>query len=283
MKILIALVALVALVGMAAATDFPGWKITGKLAYSYQESVVSDEAGNAPLMAGTTSHASFEMPELPEDKAVGNGYADGNVKNTLVSGTFGAEYLCDDPITQTLTQTGKANLVFEKVAEKDQNTYTMDGLLSKAQEYDVTGQITGVAASFTDVGKVGENYYGPFSGQCNGLLNDCGNLWAEESNSASGNVYPITVAGAPNVWMKDAWVGTQSDTSVTMKIIKDLDSCEIAKGPLLSGSSDAYAGFTGATIPEGDFGTNQAKMVTSASVVTTHWLDNYGAYPGTPT
>ena len=75
MKILIALVALLALAGMAAATDFPDWKITGKLSYSYQEIATSDEAGVAPALAGTTSHASFEMPELPEDKAVGNGAA----------------------------------------------------------------------------------------------------------------------------------------------------------------------------------------------------------------
>jgi hypothetical protein len=279
MKILIALVALVALVGMAAATDFPDWKITGKLSYSYQQSVVSDEASVAASMNGVESHASFKMPTLPENdpSPAPAGYASGFVKNTLTSGTFGAVALCDDPITQTLTQTGSANLAFAKVAEKDLNTYTMDGYLFKAQEYDVKGQITNVAAQFQDVGKVGENYYGPFqSANCAGPLNTCGNLWGEESSSAYGSVQPVWVAGNPTVWMKDAWVGTSSSTRVTMKVIDDLSGCQITNGPLLSGSSDAYAGFTDATTPQRDFGTDRAYIQTQAVVTTQHWLDNYG-------
>jgi hypothetical protein len=233
------------------------------------------------LMAGTTSHASFEMPTLPENnyqQAGGNGYASGYTKNTLVSGTFGAEALCDDPITQTLTQTGNTNLMFQKVGTKDDNTYTMDGYLLKAQEYDVKGQITNVVAQFQDEGKVGENYYGPFSGSCNGPINSCGNLWGEESSNAYGYVIPAAVSGSPNVWMKDAWVGTSSSTRVTMKVIDDLDSCQIVKAPLLSGSSDAYAGFTDATIPQKDAVSGpQAIIQTHADVTTQHWLDNTGS------
>jgi hypothetical protein len=268
MKILIALVAFLALVGMAAATDFPDWKITGKLSYSYVETATSDEANVAPVLAGTTSHASFEMPQLPESTNSQNS-ATGFVKNTLVSGTFGAAYLCDDPITQTLTQTGKANLVFEKDAGKEENVYTMDGSLFKAQEYDVKGQITSVNAQFTDVGEIGENYYGPFGGSCSAPLQSCGNLWAQESSSASGYVSPVVGA-----WMEDAWVGTASSTRVTMKVIDDLSGCQITEGPLLSGSSDAYAGFTDARIGQRDM--TGAYIVTSAGVTTEHWLDNYG-------
>jgi hypothetical protein len=281
MKILIALVALVALVGMAAATDFPDWKITGKLSYSYQEIATSDELSVAPSMNGVNSHASFIMPTLPENdpSPALAGYASGNVKNTLVSGTFGTVALCDDPQTQTLTQTGKANLEFGKVAEKDVNTYTMDGYLFKAQEYDVKGQITNVVARFADEGKVGENYYGPFQGDCAFPLNGCGNLWGEESSNAYGYVWPTAVSGSPNVWAKDAWVGTSSSTRVTMKVIDDLSGCQTTNGPLLSGSSDAYAGFTDATTPERDqvqTSLGQAYITTHAEVTTDHWLDNTG-------
>jgi hypothetical protein len=265
---------------MAAATDLPDWKITGKLSYSYQESVVSDEASVAASMNGVNSHASFNMPTLPE--SVKNtytdntlGYASGYVKNTLVSGTFGAVALCDDPITQTLTQNGNANLVFQKVAEKDENTYTMDGYLFKAQEYDVKGQITNVAATFQDVGKVGENYFGPFSGPCSSPLTPCGNLWGEELNNAYGSVYNPSW----NSWMKDAWVGTSSSTRVTMKVIDDLNGCQITKGPLLSGASDAYAGFTDATIGQRDYTGSMTGpyIITQASTTAEHWLDRYGS------
>jgi len=274
---------------MAAATDFPDWKITGKLSYSYQEIATSDEFSVAPSMNGVNSHASFIMPTLPENdpSPALAGYASGNVKNTLTSGTFGTVALCDDPQTQTLTQTGKANLEFAKVAQKDQdggNTYTMDGYLFKAQEYDVKGQITNVAAQFADEGKVGENYYGPFQGDCAFPLNDCGNLWGVESSTASGYVRPIVVANtpsgaAPNVWAKDAWVGTSSSTRVTMKVIDDLSGCQITNGPLLSGSSDAYAGFTDATTPQRDqvqTSLGKAYISTHAEVTTDHWLANTG-------
>jgi hypothetical protein len=269
MKILIALVALVALVGMAAAEDFPDWKITGKLSYSYQETVVADEASVAGsgTMNSVNSHAAFAMPSLPVASSPGGtANAGGFVKNTLTSGTFGAVSQCDDPITQTLTQTGNANLVFEKVAEKDTDTYTMDGYLFKAQEYDVKGQINYVGAQFADIGIIGENYYGPFAGA---PLQSCGNLWAKEDSTAYGSVQPVGTA-----WFKEGWVGTSSSTRVTMKVVDDITGCQLSTGPLLSGSSDAYAGFTDATIGQRDVAPTGSYIQTQGVVTTQHWLEN---------
>jgi len=258
---------------MAAAEDFPDWKITGKLSYSYQETVVTDEAGVAGsgTMNGVSSHAAFYMPTLPVTSSTGGtANGDGYVQNTLTTGTFGAVSLCDDPITQTLTQTGNANLLFEKVAEKDTNTYTMDGYLVKGQEYDVKGQLTWVDARFNDIGTIGENYYGPFGGSCSAPLQSCGNLWAKEDSTAYGSVSPVGTA-----WFKDGWVGTQSSTRVTMKVIDDITGCQLSTGPLLSGSSSAYSGFTDATIGQRDVAATSGSYIQTQAVVTTqHWLEN---------
>jgi hypothetical protein len=268
MKILVALVALVALAGIVAAEDFPDWKVTNKLSYSYQTVAVADEAGVSPSLSGATSGASFTAAPL----LGASGY--GSVSNTLVSGTFGAVASCDDPITQTLTQTGKANLIFEKIAEKEFNTYTMDANLFKAQEYDVQGQITNLAASFADRGIVGENYYGPFGGACSAPLESCGNAWAAETSTASGSVTPTANKG---IWMDEAWAGTSSSTGITMSVLDDLTGCQVSDGPMLSGSSDAYAGFEGARVPYGDHGANAGSVTTTATVTTNHWLDYNGA------
>jgi hypothetical protein len=262
MKIIVALVALIALAGIAAAEDFPDWSLSNKLSYSYSEVLKSDELMQLP--AGITSSAQFATNLMP------GGYSDGYVSNTLKSSYVGAVAACDDPITQTLTQQGAAAITFAADMDKETNVYTMDGYVAKAQELDVTGQINYLTANFADVGYVGENYWTPFGGCCNGPINDCGNAWAAETSEAWGTVAPKT----GNTWMDEAWVGTKSTTGISATMTDKLgaDACKIMDGPFISGTFDAYAGFDGARVGLGEAN----GIVTSASGSATHWLGNNG-------
>jgi len=262
-NIVLVLLAALALIGSAAA-----WTDSETLYYQFQKQIYMQADDPSKLIAGTTSGAFFKQPMADLDPNCANvqnpfsyGDANGAVANKLVQANGNSPGSVIPDQTMTLTQTGGASITTKApgadVAPEivaSMNTYQnmhFSGIYGA-----VSGDARGVMAEFESTGAVGV-------GSSNLLMG------TESENSNYNDIGSVEVLDSDG----DA-IFTSGDVGVSA--IGGFTQDKTYNGPMLiSGSTNAWAGFGGAVLPDaGD------KIQTNTGMLETTFAT--GSFPTLP-